>query len=139
MKTTEELTNILAEKKNINRYIAENKNEFSVPSFTEQLKYHMQIRNIKRSEVLAQTLIYSRYGYEIFDGKKKPTRDKVLQLCLALLLSLTESQHLLNAAGVSELYPRSIRDSIIIHCILTHKTVIECNELLHSQQELSLE
>lgn len=139
MKTTDELEKILASKRDINRYISENKDELTIPSFIQQLKSHMQIRNLKRSEVLSQTLIYSRYGYEIFEGKKKPTRDKVLQLCLALNLSLNDSQHLLNAAGVSELYPRSIRDSIIIHCIQNHKSVIECNELLYSHQELSIE
>lgn len=139
MKTTEELANILASKRDINRYISENKEELSVPTFTEQLKSHMQMRNLKRSDILSHTLIYSRYGYEIFEGKKKPTRDKVLQLCLALHLSLVDSQHLLNSAGVGDLYPRSIRDSIIIHCIQTNKSVIECNELLYSHQESSLE
>lgn len=139
MKTTEELTNILTSGKNINNYILENEEEFSIVSFTEQLKSHMQSANVKRSEVLAQTLIYSRYGYEIFDGKKKPTRDKVLQLCLALHLSLVDSQHLLNAAGINGLYSRSIRDSIIIHCIHNHKTVMECNEILDGKKESPLE
>ncbi|MEG1958022.1 MAG: hypothetical protein RR071_09860 [Lachnospiraceae bacterium] len=134
MKTTEELKNILVGKKNIHQYLAENKAELTTISFSEQLKAHMLLAKLKRSEVLAQTLIYSRYGYEIFEGTKKPTRDKVLQLCLAMRLSLIDAQHLLNSAGVSELYPRKIRDSIIIHCLHNHKSVMECNEILEDKQ-----
>lgn len=46
-------------------------------------------------------------------------------------LTISEAQHLLNKAGVSELYPRDQRDSVVLFSLKKELSIIECNELLY--------
>ena len=57
------------------------------------------------------------YFYDVINGRKIPSRDKIIRLALALGLSLDECQTALKFCGRSQLYPRIKRDSIIIHGI----------------------
>lgn len=54
------------------------------------------------------------YGYQIFDGKKRPKREKLLQLAFGFPLSLDDTNRLLCAGGVNGLYIRCKRDMICI-------------------------
>jgi len=139
MKSTDALKTLLDSKSSINQYIDECAQDLIYPSFAEQLNDLLEDKGLTRSDVINKAQIYQRYGYEIFKGTKKPSRDKVLQLCLAMELDTKESQHLLNSAGVSELYPRNRRDSIIYFCIKNRKNVMECNELLLDYGEILFE
>jgi len=139
MKSTDALKTLLDSKSSINQYIDECAQDLVCPPFTEQLTRLLEDKGLTRSDVINKAQIYQRYGYEIFKGTKKPSRDKVLQLCLAMELDTKESQHLLNSAGVSELYLRNQRDSIIYFCIKNHKSVMECNELLLDYGEILFE
>lgn len=139
MKSTDALKTLLESKSSINQYIDECAQDLIYPSFAEQLNDLLEDKGLTRSDVINKAQIYQRYGYEIFKGTKKPSRDKVLQLCLAMELDTKESQHLLNSAGVSELYPRNRRDSIIYFCIKNRKNVMECNELLLDYGEILFE
>lgn len=139
MKSTDVLETLLNKKTSIEQYIEECKQDLICLSFTEQLNYFLDKKELTRSQVISKSQLSERYGYEIFKGTKKPSRDKVLQLCFGLELDIPESQHLLNSAGVSELYPRNQRDSIIYFCIKNHKTVMECNELLLEYHEILFE
>lgn len=78
------------------------------------------------------------YYYEVVGGKKIPSRDKIIRLILAMHLSLDDCQKTLRICGLSELYPRFRRDSIIIYAINHELTVFELNELLSFQKENEL-
>lgn len=78
------------------------------------------------------------YYYEVIGGKKIPSRDKVIRLILAMHLSLEDCQKTLRICGLSELYPRFRRDSIIIYAVTHGLTVYELNELLILQKENEL-
>lgn len=78
------------------------------------------------------------YYYEVIAGKKIPSKDKIIKLILAMHLDLEDCQETLKICGLSEMYPRLKRDSIIIYAV-THKlTVFELNELLRYQKENEL-
>ena len=91
------------------------------------------------SEVIRASQIQRNYGYQILNGQKKPGRDKVIALCLALSLSLDETQKALTISGDGLLYPRKCRDSILIFCINKKLSVSETNELLYEMKEESLQ
>lgn len=74
------------------------------------------------------------YVYEIFSGKKVPSRDSVICLCFALEMEPQEISLLLKHTGYPPLYPRSRRDSVILFAAKRHKTVIELDEMLRQQQ-----
>lgn len=74
-------------------------------------------KGLKRSEVVRAAGLDATFGYQIFKGQRKPSRNKVLQLIFALSCSLREANRVLKAAGHNELYCKDRRDAIIIFCI----------------------
>ncbi len=74
-------------------------------------------KGLKRSEVVRAAGLDATFGYQIFKGQRKASRDKVLQLAFALSCTLREANRVLKAAGHSELYCKDRRDAIIIFCI----------------------
>lgn len=86
----------------------------SLPHYLQQL---LDEKGLKRAEVVRSAGLDATYGYQIFMGQRKPTRDKVLQLIFALKCTLQEANRVLQAAGHNELYCKNRRDAIIIFCL----------------------
>ena len=77
-------------------------------------------------------------GYQIFSGTHNPSRDSLVSVCIAMTLDIEETQELLRVAQFAPLYPKNIRDSIIINGIATKKSVAEINESLYDNGEDTL-
>ena len=133
MKTTDELIKVLENSDNLETYLENNKDNFSNISFTEYLNALMKKYNLSNSN------IQKNYAYQIFDGSKKPSRDKVLCLCFAIGLHMKEANTLLTLAGHSILYPRIKRDSIISFGLEKKASLIDINITLHEMDEAILE
>lgn len=98
--------------------------------FCEYMNQIIDSKHTTRGKVLACTTIQRNYGYQIFDGTKKPNKDKVIQLSLALRLNLHLTNNLLSLSNNGMLYPKVKRDALLIYCIEKNKSVYEANELL---------
>ncbi len=86
----------------------------------------------KPADVMKKAGLNKSYFYAIIDGNRvNPSRDILIRLCFGFELSLDETQKLLKTFGAAVLYPRSRRDSIIIHAIENKLTLAECNDNLH--------
>lgn len=88
-------------------------------------------KNLRRVDVVHEAQLNETFGYQIFKGQRRPSRNKVLQLALAMGLNLKETNRLMQAASVSPLYCKDRRDAIIIFCIDHNATLIETNESLY--------
>lgn len=86
-------------------------------TLAEYLNQLLSEKGRKRSDVVREAGINETFGYQIFKGQRNPSRDKVLQLAFALECDLVETNRLLKAAGVNELYCKDRRDAIILFCI----------------------
>lgn len=95
-------------------------------------------KGLKRSEVVRAAGINETFGYQIFKGQRNPSRDKVLQLAFAMRCSLIETNRLLQAAGVNELYCKDRRDAIILFCIDRGLSLQETDEELYRFGETTL-
>jgi len=84
------------------------KNEalFKTKALTEYLSYLFEYNNLKKAEVIKSSGLTGAYGYQIFDGRREPSRDKVIQLAIGFSLNLEETKKLLKCAGQGELYPK---------------------------------
>ena len=132
-KTTDELMNILMSKEDLPQYIEENSNEFLKSSLCQYLNQLQTEHGLKKGDIIADALVERIYGYQIFSGRKEmPSRDVLISFALAMKLSLDETQSLLRIAHMAMLYPRVKRDSIILHSIAKHESVIQCNTALES-------
>lgn len=106
-----------------------------VTSFTEYIEMYRKMTGISVAQLIADAEIQRNYGYQILNGTKKPGRNKVIALCLALKMSLEDTQRALTLAKEGILYPKNARDSIIIFCINKKMSVIETNELLDEKEQ----
>lgn len=95
-------------------------------------------RDMKRAEVFRAAGINPTQGFDIFQGKSKPGRDRAIMLALGLRCSLTETQRLLRLAGVNELWCKQRRDAVIIWCIKNEKTREETDDELYRLGEKTL-
>lgn len=137
-KTTEELLNELKETKAIAEFTSANKEEFEVLSLTEILAQMLERYKKVRIDVIKAARFDYTYGYQIFDGKKRPKREKLLQLAFGFPLSLEDTNRLLRAGGVNGLYVRCKRDVICMYCLHKGMTLEECNSYLYQLGEETL-
>ena len=132
-KTTDELMNLLMSKEDLPQYIEENSNEFLQSSLCQYINQLQTEHGLKKGDIIADALVERSYGYQIFSGRKEmPSRDVLISFALAMKLSLDETQSLLRIAHMAMLYPRVKRDSIILHSIAKHESVIQCSTALES-------
>ena len=78
------------------------------------------------------------YLHQVFSGRRNPSRDRLLCLCIGLGCSLEETQRLLQQASYAQLYPRIKRDAIITHGILHGTDLNDINDKLFSENEKTL-
>lgn len=109
-----------------------NSNALVVPAFHNYLNTLCKEKGQIPEQVIKRAAIERTYGHQLFNGRRKPSRDKVIQLAIGLELDLSETQELLQVAQKSELYPKIKRDAAIIHCIHYKKDIYETQTLLHA-------
>ena len=136
-KSTEELLNILKNTSNISTYIENQKEAQVSASLSDVLEQLLTDKSISKSDCIRRSGLDRTYCYQIFSGAKKPSRDKLLALCLSMGLSATEVQTLLKQTGYAILYPRLQRDSVILFAFYHKLSLTDLNELLF-EMELEL-
>lgn len=107
------------------------KNDIGQRDLPGMLADLLDSKGLRRVDVVHAAQLNETFGYQIFKGQRKPSRNKVLQLALAMGLDLRETDRLLQAASVSTLYCKDRRDAIIIYCIDHDATLAETNECLY--------
>ncbi len=129
-KSTDELMNEIKQTHEINKFLEKNDSEFVSEPLHDILNRLLKEKNIKKSEVVARSSLNRIYGYQIFSGKRIPSRDKLIALCFGFKFDLEETDKLLKTAGYSPLYARNKRDALIIFAINSNKSIFVVNELL---------
>jgi len=135
---TEILNKKILKSDNIDDFLDNNKKNINSSKFCNVLFNIINEKNLSISKALEQSMINSSYGYQIFNGRRIPSRDKVLLLVLGLNLSLKQSNKLLELAEKNPLYVRNKRDAIIIFAINQELTLSETEEILLEKDCTSL-
>lgn len=138
-KKTEELMSELKNENNLEGFTDKYKEVFVDKFLTDYLKSLLTKYNVTKAEVIKKSSLAAAYGYQIFDGRKNPKRDKIIQLAFGFGLTLKETQTLLKFAGHSELYPKIRRDVLFIYGINNKLNIDEVEKLLFQMNENSLE
>ncbi|MEE1002139.1 MAG: XRE family transcriptional regulator [Acutalibacteraceae bacterium] len=137
-KPTDELMNEINQSNNIDKYLKDNSDYMLDRGLSEILESIIDKKGLKKSLVIKKAEISEVYGYQIFSGVKKPLRDKLLSICIAMELTLEETQDVLKHGSFALLYPKNKRDSIIIFGIDNKMSVCEINNLLYDKNEDTL-
>ena len=139
MKKTDDLYKSLGEKRSIDEYFAENTDERLFESVADLLNYKIAAEKMSKIDVINRSGIEKHYGYQILNGTKNPSRDKLIMLGFGIGLPINEMNRLLRKSGYGELYPRDARDSVIAFALIHHMNVISVNELLYEKHLKLLE
>ncbi len=83
-------------------------------------------------QIIKRAMIDRTYGHQIFNGTRRPSRDKVILLAFGFGLNVDETQGLLRMAQKSTLYPRIMRDAVILRCLNDHTDVITTQSMLQT-------
>lgn len=137
-KRTEELMQMLNTTDTLEDYWAVNQNELLEPSPEIYLNKLLKQYQVTKNEVIRRSGLNQIYGYQIFAGSKKPSRDKLIALIFGFPLHLNDAQRLLRVGGASELYPRVRRDSIILFGLKQKLSVQELDDLLFELGEQTI-
>lgn len=98
-----------------------------------------KVKNMDKGILIKNSGLERTYAYHILKGDKLPGRDKVLCLCIAAKLNLTETKRALELANCGVLYAKSSRDAIIRYAIQKHYSLIQTNLLLQKHHEQILQ
>lgn len=122
----------LKEAKIFESFCVENAEELTETDFCAYLEKLCREKHTEAGKVIKASDIDRTYGYQIFNGTRKPSRDKVIQLAFGLGLDVEETQSLLRAADKSILYPRIKRDAAIIFAVSKKMRLTETQIFLMS-------
>ncbi len=133
--TTELLRELKRQSCSLPDYLSNHKDTFvneDIKAFWENI---IESKNYSKSNIINKADFSYCYFYEVINGRKLPTKDKIVRLALAMKMTIEECQQALKVSGRSALYPKSRRDSILIYAIEQQMTVIQCNNLLEDNGE----
>jgi hypothetical protein len=140
--TTNRLENVLLNAHSISSledYLYKDDATLPYGSFVDYFFSLPEVSGKDKSEIIRKSGIERTYCYQIFNKRKKPGRDKIIELSIAMGLSLKETQRGLKIGNEPVLYSRNKRDAIIIFCINEGKNLMDTEELLTEYGENSLE
>ena len=116
----------------VGTYLRDNADLMEMPAFHRFLCALCEELSLSRAAVIARSDIPRNYAYQLFNGIRKPSRDKVIQLAFGFGLDLKQTQELLKIAGQSPLVPQVKRDAAILYCVLHQLPLDEVQKLLEN-------
>ena len=131
-----DLESKLRDAKSIKSFLKEN--TFENPDITSLLGEILSRSGITKAALSEKVDLSYVYVCQIFGGIGKPSRDRLLALCLALHATLEESQELLRRNMNAELYANRRRDAIIMYGLLHGLDVYDVNDELYDAGEETL-
>ena len=125
------LNDDLENTKSIGSYLERNEANMIPHSLPEHLRLLLKQKGMRRADVARGSLLDRKYIYQIFDGTKTPSRDKLIAMAFGLRLSVEEAQPMLKLSENRELYVRDRRDAIILFALQRNMSIFETNDLLY--------
>lgn len=118
---------------NIDDFLRENENNMLDIPLKEYLDYLLYEKGLRVADVVRESGLSKSYVHQIFNGEKKPSREKLLPITFGLHLDETETQRVLRLGGCNELSARIKRDAIILYCINKGYDIHKTDEELHDR------
>ena len=137
-KSTDDLNQELMAQPNLDQYLTENGACWRYTDISAFLAQLHKVCGLSKAELARQSGMSAVYLHQVFSGRRKPSRDRLLCLCIGMGSGLEETQELLKRAGYAQLYPRLKRDAIICHGVLHKKSLGEINDSLFAENEKTL-
>lgn len=137
-KSTGQLNQELMQASSLGEYVSENRDAFSEQAVSQLLSELYEKKSISKAALARRAGMSEVYLHQVFSGRRSPSRDRLLCLCLGLEATLEETQELLRQAGFVQLYPRHKRDAVISYGLVHGISLGEINDRLFVENEKTL-
>ena len=137
-KSTGQLNQELMQASSLGEYVSENRDAFSEQAVSQLLSELYEKKSISKAALARRAGMSEVYLHQVFSGRRSPSRDRLLCLCLGLEATLEETQELLRQTGFAQLYPRHKRDAIISYGLVHGISLGEINDRLFVENEKTL-
>ena len=84
-RSTQELEWELSACTQLHTFLENNRDDMQEQSVSELLRNHMLEKNLSRTDVIAASGLNDIYAHQIFSGRRKPSRDKLLCICFGYI------------------------------------------------------
>ncbi|MBP1044903.1 helix-turn-helix transcriptional regulator [Enterococcus sp. BWM-S5] len=132
-KDTDKLLHSLKKAEDFKTALSETKPYAINPEVSTYLNEWLLRKQLTKGKVLKRAEITETTGYQYFDGKRNPPREKLIALAIGLELTLDEMNNLLKKSGVAQLYPKHQWDAVVIYGIIQQLSIAEIDELLYEE------
>jgi len=105
--------------------------KFSAPELSDYIHTVLEEHGMTVIQAIQCCNLDRSYGYQLFNGTRRPTRSVLLTLAINLGLTEAETQRLLKLAGKPVLYARNRRDAAVLYCLSHKLSPDEAEELLN--------
>ena len=134
-KTTGELLEELMEPGSFSSYLSRNREQMLHPNVGRELDKLCRGQKISKAAVARRSGVSEVYLHQVLAGKRSPSRDRLLCLCIGLSAGVEEIQKLLRQAGFAQLDPR---DALILYGLSRGQSLPQINGALLVQGEKAL-
>lgn len=138
IKDTDELPQELMNTPDLERFLQENEDHFRSSNITDALNSLLQSKQLSRAELANRSCTSEVYFYQLFSGRRFPSRNRLLCICFGAAATLEETQCILRQCGFATLYAANRRDAIIIHSLLHSQDLYQVNDVLFTENEETL-
>lgn len=109
--------------------------DFKCPEIQYYLADLLRSHEMSGAEYIKKMNLDRSYGYQLLNGRRKPSRDMLIRTAILFQLSLEETQRLLKIGNREVLYPRVRKDAIAVFVIEKGLSLSEYQELTDAYEE----
>lgn len=129
-KNTDQLLKELMDSNDLSRVLSDNSACFREGDLPHGLQALFDQQDMSKSALAKASGISEVYLHQVFSGRRTPSRDLLLCLCIGLGASTEETQSLLQQAHHAPLYARDKRDAVLLFGLSHSLTLPEINDAL---------
>lgn len=130
---TEFLMDALQAHENYSDFLKANEDVLGQEDFKIAIRLRMFETGREISEIFKAAHLRPSYAYQILNGQRQPTRDKIIQFAFGMALDLDATNLLLSSATKQPLYAKRKRDAVIIFSLLHNQSIEVVNDNLVAQ------
>lgn len=135
---TKLLLQLLREKASFEEFLLRGGDAINNPTLTTLLITYLSQSRKNVAQIADAAMLSQSFAYQVFSGIRKPGRNALVSLAIALRLDVAQTQRLLVVAQKGELYPRVRRDAAILFAVEHGYTLSQTEEVLQSVGESSI-
>lgn len=129
-RATNEMLNEITHANGAEQFMDKMADSFIHTDPAEYLVELLKIKQVTKSQVIKLANLSPATGYQYFDGKRHPSRARMIALGFGFKLSLDELKTMLKRTGYTALYAKDEWDALVIFALVQRYDLNQADDLL---------